>query len=386
MGGMDRRAVVTEIQPGAVGARGEGIGTDRRGRKVFVTGAIPGERVVARVLAERPTYLRARLEEVLEPSPFRTMPPCPELAHGCGGCQWQHIDPEGQRALKRGAIEQALRGLARVKQVPMQPTVALPDCGYRTVLRAAVSGGRAGYRRARGHTVVPVAGCLVAHPLLEDLLVRGRYGEATEVILRCGARTGDRLAAPDPGNADIAVPSDVQREAIREFAAGREWRISARSFFQSRPDGADALAQLVLTESGEPGTAVDLYSGVGLFAGVLSDAGWSVSAVEASAGAVADALVNLAGHPVIEADVARWAATPADLVVADPNRAGLGPEGVRAVAATGARRVILVSCDVQALGRDAGLLGRKWYSLSSVTPVDLFPHTYHVEVVSVFDR
>lgn len=379
---MTRHHVILETHPNAVGARGEAIAEDRRHRQVFVTGAIPGERVVARVLAERPTYVRARVEDVLAASPLRTGPPCPELDRGCGGCQWQHITVEGQRALKRDAIEQSLESLAHP---PIRPTVVLPDTGYRTMLRAVVSGGRAGYRRARQHSLVPVASCMVVHPLLEDLLVNGRYGEATEVILRCGAGTGDRLALPDPETATIDVPGGVRRDSIREVAAGREWRIGARSFFQSRPDGADALAQLVVAESGEPATAVDLYSGVGLFAGALGNAGWSLTAVEASAEAVADARFNLPGTTVVQADVARWAATPADLAVADPNRPGLGPEGVRAIAATGARRVILVSCDVQALGRDARLLRRRGYTLSSVTPVDLFPHTFHIEAVSVFD-
>jgi 23S rRNA (uracil1939-C5)-methyltransferase len=103
---------------------------------------------------------------------------------------------------------------------------------------------------------------------------------------------------------------------------------------------------------------------------------------------VADAAVNLAGEPVgvVCADVAAWPPAPAEVTVADPARSGLGPGGVAAVTATGARRVILVSCDAQALGRDTAALRRCGYRLSSITLVDLFPETFHLEAVSVFDR
>jgi 23S rRNA (uracil1939-C5)-methyltransferase len=138
----------------------------------------------------------------------------------------------------------------------------------------------------------------------------------------------------------------------------------------------------------EPGAAVDLFSGVGLFAGVLAARGWSVTAVEGAKDAAADARVNLRNEDaaIVRADVNRWTASPADLVVADPSRSGLGRRGVAAVAATGARRVVVISCDAAAFGRDAGLLTGVGYTLTSVTPVDLFPHTSHVEVVSVYDR
>jgi 23S rRNA (uracil1939-C5)-methyltransferase len=150
------------------------------------------------------------------------------------------------------------------------------------------------------------------------------------------------------------------------------------------------LADLVVSSASdvEPTVAVDLYSGVGVFAGVLAARGWSVTAVEGSATAVRDAEANLAGLGVrvVRADVTRWPPQPAALVVADPSRAGLGSQGVSVVTGTGAVRVVLISCDAASLARDATLLRSNGYSLTSVTPVDLFPHTFHVEVVSVFDR
>jgi 23S rRNA (uracil1939-C5)-methyltransferase len=183
----------------------------------------------------------------------------------------------------------------------------------------------------------------------------------------------------------------VRTDHVHELAAGHRWQVSARSFFQARPDGVDALAELVAEAAGElapAARALDLYSGVGVFAGVLTTRGWSVTAVESDRHAVDDARVNLRelGAKVVRADVTRWRAPRAELVVADPSRAGLERRGVQVIATSSPRRVVLISCDAGSLARDASALGRIGYRLTSATPVDLFPHTFHVEVVSVFDR
>jgi 23S rRNA (uracil1939-C5)-methyltransferase len=379
-----------ELVPDRFGAHGDAVGDDTDGRTVSLPGVIPGERVEARALARRRGIVHARAVQVLEPSPARVEPPCPEVARGCGACQWQHIDLAAQVELKREQVRAALTGAGVTDPAVLQPPVVLPDRAFRTTLHAAVHRGRAGFRRYRSHLVVPVEGCLVAHPLLGELLVDGEYGDASDVLLRCGARTGERLASPTPAGTRIDVPDDARRDHVHEEAAGRRWRVSAGSFFQARADGVDALAGAVLAAAGdlEPGRAVDLYSGVGVFAGVLGAHGWSVTAVETNAAAVADAEENLrdVDATVVRADVARWTPPPADLVVADPSRSGLEHGGVHAVAASGARRVVLVSCDAGSLERDTRLLGRAGYAPAAATLVDLFPHTYHVEVVTAFDR
>lgn len=330
-------AVSIDLRPHAVVAGGDAIARDSDGRIVFVSGALPGEYVRAEVFGRTKDYLRARLVDVVEASPHRKEPACPEVERGCGSCQWQHVTLEGQRSLKVDMVADALRRIAGVAQPAVEATLELPADNYRTTIRAAVVNGRAGYRRLRGHEVVEVNTCAVAHPLVEDLLVNGRYGRASEVVLRCGARTGERLALPDPTETRIEVPADVRRDHFHEVAAGRRWRISGPSFFQSRADGADLLAELVLAAA-DPvvtGDAVDLYSGVGLFAGVLAERGWRVTAVESSPASAADARVNLAdvAVEVVESDVKRWESTAATFVVADPSRKGLGPGGVATVVA-----------------------------------------------------
>jgi tRNA/tmRNA/rRNA uracil-C5-methylase (TrmA/RlmC/RlmD family) len=237
----------------------------------------------------------------------------------------------------------------------------------------------------------------------------GRFGAAEEVVLRVGAATGERMAVASPTADGVELPDDVlvvgadeleagRRAWIHDDVAGRRWRISAGSFFQTRPDGAAALVEVVdemvadqLVQPGRPGrprTLLDAYCGVGLFAGSLLQGrtGWRGVAAERGRSAVADARHNLADLDVkvVSAPIEHLRAPRADVVVADPSRAGLGRAGVHVLASAGAPRFVLVSCDPASAGRDAALLGGVGYRPVESVVVDLFPHTHHTEVVTHF--
>jgi 23S rRNA (uracil1939-C5)-methyltransferase len=383
-------------------AGGDGLAREAGGRVVFIAGALPGERVLARFTEQKKGFARAALTEVVEPSPDRVTPPCPHVADGCGGCGWQHVAPDAQRALKVDIVADALRRIGKVEVPPIDHGAPLSPIGYRTTVRVAVQDGRPAFRHARSHDLVPVERCLVAHPLIDELIAEGRFGDASEVELRCGAGTGERLAVVHPSvDEGVVLPADVtvvgadelrrgRRAWFHEVVGGCRWRISAGSFFQTRTDGAESLVAAVRAAVGTmPESMADLYCGVGLFAGLLT-AG-RVIAVDSSRSAIHDARHNLdaaqrRGVTVVHADVDAWKASPVDVVVADPSRAGLGRKAAGRVAATRAGLVVLVSCDAAALGRDAGLLAAHGYRLAGVTLVDLFPHTPHLEAVSRFER
>jgi tRNA/tmRNA/rRNA uracil-C5-methylase (TrmA/RlmC/RlmD family) len=250
--------------------------------------------------------------------------------------------------------------------------------------------------------------CLAVHPLLEELIVDGRYPGAGEVLLRVGVASGERLVQVRAGAADVRVPPDVvvvaqgdgQPASVHEEVAGRRFRVSAGSFFQPGPVAAEGLVAAVAAAVGESlpagggGHLVDAYAGVGLFASTLGAVrGARVTAVESDRVAVADARVNLADldAKVVVSEVGRWKATGprarrVDVVVADPSRPGLGRPGVAALAGLDSPRLVLVSCDPASLGRDVTLLAAAGYRLGDVALVDAFPHTFHVETVSRFDR
>lgn len=389
--------VPVELRTTSIAAGGDAVGRDGRGRVVFVPGALPGETITVELTEEKARFARGRLVEVVEASPDRVVPPCPQVANGCGGCGWQHVAVGAQRRLKAQIVGDALERLGGLAEPHVELGPDLPATGFRTTLRLAATGGQSGFRQARSHDVVAVDDCLVAHPLLSELLPLA-VGNATEVTLRCGARTGERLVAGSPTAEGIAVPDDVvlvgddelragRRAWITERVAGATFRVSARSFFQARPDGAEALVGAVraAAEGAPDGRMLDAYGGVGLFAATVAG-DRPVTLVEWSASSVADARHNLPGAKVLKLDVARWQPAKAALVVADPARTGLGAEAVKVLAATGTTHLVLVSCDPASLGRDARLLAAEGFRHDGTTLVELFPHTPHVEAVSRFVR
>jgi 23S rRNA (uracil1939-C5)-methyltransferase len=376
------------------------------GRIVLVDDALPGE-LVEVTIDRRHGADRGSVVRVVEPSPDRIVARCPHVVDGCGGCDLATLGHTAQVDAKVALVTDALRRLGRWKEPVVRTGPALDPWGFRTTLRLAVTHGRAGLRRAASNDVVALDHCLVAHPLLDELVVEGRFGSASYVTLRVGAATGERLAVVAPTIAGVSLPDAVRVVGVDDLAAGaaafvhddvagRRWRISADSFFQTRPDGAAALVDVVRAMAGEvlereTGVLVDAYSGVGLFAGALLDgprAGWRAVTAESDHSLVEDARVNLADLDVriVETTVERFRAPRADLVVADPSRAGLEAAGAAVVASTRADRIVLVSCDPAAAGRDVGILKARGYRPVESVVVDLFPHTHHVEVVTGFDR
>lgn len=407
---------IASLHVTGVAVGGDGVARDAEGRVVLVEGALPGETVTAEVTSERKGFARAVAAEVVEPAPERVDPPCPFVAAGCGGCGWQHVAAGAQPSLKAAMVADALARLGGITSPAVDPGPALPATGYRTTLRGVADGdGRVALRRHHSHDLVAVPGCQVSHPLVVEVLAEGRFPPGATVTVRAGAHTGERLVivddADDTPGGEVAwteVPDGVRVVDGRDLAAGkRAWiheevagarlRVSARSFFQAGPAGAQALVAAVREavgdalasgSGGRPPHLVDLYGGIGLFAATVAPPGARVTLVEASASAGADARVNLHDRDarVVRTDALRWRPRRADAVVADPPRAGLGKAGVRVVAGTHAPRVVLVSCDAGALGRDAGLLERAGYRFAGATLVDQFGGTPHVEVVSRFDR
>jgi 23S rRNA (uracil1939-C5)-methyltransferase len=382
-----------ELSPHAMAAGGDALAREVSGRVVFVRGALPGETVSVRLVDEKKDFARGEIVEVTSPSPHRIAVGCPHARAGCGGCGWLHIDVAGQQAFKMAVVLDALRRTAHITDIVPTWGPTLSPTGYRTSARAvAGADGRLGFRAGRSHDVVEIDHCMVAHPKLDGLLQLVQAPPGREVSLRIGVYGGERTAlleGKERGALTVAEHVAVGADAtVREEVGGFVFRISADSFFQTRPDGAAALVDEVgrLMGSTAGATLVDAYAGVGLFGATVGGAAERVIAIESNPSSVEDAKVNLRRRSVVKARVEQWKPLPADLVVADPARTGLGKEGASRLAATNARRVVLVSCDPVAFARDAGLLTSLGYQMTDVTLVDLFPHTPHIEVVSRFDR
>lgn len=387
-------ADITQIRIERPVAGGVGLGRDIAGKVVLVRGALPDELVEVDLDEGGPVFDPVR---TLEHSDQRVDPHCPMAAQGCGGCDAAGVDTAYARQLKREVVEDALVRLGKQfrSSLVIDDGPQLAAEGFRTTLRMVATGdGGLGFRAARSHDVVKVAQCPVAHPLLAPY-VKATWPRpaGTEVTLRCGAGTEDVLIVDRPKSP----------ETYTERVGGRTWQVSAESFFQTRGDGAEALVDAVLAAAAglevqldRPlRSAIDLSAGVGLFAGALADVHPTakITAVEPSKSAVGDARVNLEGLNVriIRSTTERFTPRPgvhvgADLVVADPPRRGLAKKGVAVVKAIGPQRLVLISCDPASLGRDTALLTDAGFKLMSARLIDLFPHTHHIEVVSIFDR
>jgi tRNA/tmRNA/rRNA uracil-C5-methylase (TrmA/RlmC/RlmD family) len=365
---------------------------------VLVRHALPGERVRAVVTQVTSKLARAEALEIMQASADRVRPPCPYAKPGgCGGCDWQHASLEAQRAIKGRVVSQQLRRIAGIERaVIVAPMPGESDgLGWRTRVTFAVGpSGQAGLRKHRSNEIVAVGDCLIAHPLVTEAAVtRQRWLSAHSVDVAVAPRTGQRAIMID------GFPSqDPSERYLTQRAAGRDWQVSATGFWQVHPRAADTLADAVLDGlSPEPGeTALDLFCGAGLFAGVLAAAvgkAGAVIAVERDAEAARDARHNLRKMPwarVHRGDaagvIARIGLSAASIAVLDPPRSGVERELIDALCTgQGMRKVAYVSCDPATLARDLAVFAAHDWQLAELRAFDAFPMTHHVECVAVLE-
>jgi tRNA/tmRNA/rRNA uracil-C5-methylase (TrmA/RlmC/RlmD family) len=363
------------------------------GLVVFVRGGMPGEQVRATITAapEHGRFIRASVTEVLDASPDRVTPPCRYAGH-CGGCDWQHISLRAQRQIKARIVAEQLTRIGgepadRWSALEVEPVPGdVEGLRWRTRMRYAVdSEGRAGLRAPQSHDVVALDECLIAAPSLGDSAVLASpWAGAREVLGVQPLGKPVLLADPRPGQARVT-----------ELAAGREWSFDATAFWQVHPGAPDALVQAVrsLIEPRAGDHIVDLYSGVGLFAGAYVEAlgpGGRVDAVEGDEIAIKGARRSLHGETTIHIHherVDRWLKRSpirrCDLVILDPPRVGAGREVMQRVMRLRPRAIAYVACDPAALARDVAIARYQGWDLIQLRAFDMFPMTHHVECVAL---
>lgn len=376
-------------------AGGEGIGRLDTGQVIFVPDVVAGETVDIEVLESKKDFARGRLIAVVEPAQARCDAPCSFVAAGCGGCNWQHIDSAAQLRAKSDIVVEAFARTARL-DVEIHRRKSLPDTARRTTVRmAATDNGMLGFRARSSHDVVEVDTCLVAHEALQSFMTAPFFDGAGEVTLRVGARTGDIGLWCHEGRMREGVAQNAkrgERASIREVVADNEYRISMGSFFQSSPEAAELLITTLSTDFDgfgiEGGTLLDAYGGVGLFSKAFAQRFDELVLVESNVNACRDAVHNLedCAATINEMAFEHWRPSEVDVVIADPARDGLGKNGVLKLLEIDAPIIALVSCDAVAGARDVQRLITGGYSLDRVSVLDLFPHTHHVEVVSILTK
>ena len=416
------------------------------GYVVFVQGAIPGDRVRARVFKRKRSYGEARVSELLDPAPDRIEPRAPHP-----GAPWQVLPYERQLEEKQAQVVDALERLGGFDRATVEPIVpAVEQWHYRNKLEYSFGEGPDGQLVLGFHPpgswreVVDVAEDVLASAAIDELRLRVRdwceseglsaydreshSGFLRNLVVREGRRTGKLQArlVTSPGDfrtahfaeeadADSVVWSrtanlaEVTRDAesqvlsgdaaIEERIGSLRFRISADAFFQTNTEMAERLYSVAADFAGLAGSerVFDLFCGIGTIGLSLAGQAREVWGVEIVEEAVADAIGNAELNGIENArffagDI-RTAARPLvekagrpDVVVVDPPRAGLSQKIVRRIAEMEPKRVVYVSCNPTTLAPNARQLVDAGWSLERVQPVDMFPQTPHIECVALLGR
>ncbi len=361
------------------------------GRVVFVRYALPGERVRAKVSAQRGSYWHADAIEVLEASDDRIEPLCPVAGvDGAGCCDLAFADPVAARALKGAVVANQLARLGDFGWDGVaEPVGDGAPLGWRTRVQLDVDAdGRTGLHRYHSTELVTDLRC----GQLPDGLLSGldgprwRPGERLHVVLDDDDRRHVLRTGPDRGDRTVV---DGERQAVQRVGQ-RVWRLSVTAFWQAHRDAATQYSALLgqwLADSGAR-SAWDLYGGAGVFAaalaGVVGDGGQvhSVDTVRAASVAARAALADLPTVRVVSESVRRFLAGQsggADVAVLDPPRAGAGRPVVDLLAAAGVPQVVHIGCEAAAFARDIGLYRGHGYQVEQIRVFDAFPLTHHVE-------
>jgi 23S rRNA (uracil1939-C5)-methyltransferase len=366
---------------------------------VFVPLAAAGDFVRVRIVECERNYARGVIEEMLEPSPMRRTPPCPYFGV-CGGCQLQHLDYQAQLEAKASFVRESLRRTGNIEWDEEIGVRSAEEFGYRSraeikVARDEDGRPRIGYFRSGTRAVCEVENCLILLPAANRELQRLRAesslipNDATRVYLTVG--DDEVIVTPANGEDGRAAEFDSMGTTSQRIA-GINYGFGVRSFFQGNRLLVEELIKEAIGDAAGK-FAVDLYAGVGLFSLQLAKTFEQVCAVEGNKTAAnhgvenvrLNGLNNVRYEPI---SVEAWlkyksAEVPRpDFALLDPPRAGAGVSVIERLAAMGPPELTYVSCDPATLARDLRLLIDYGYRINSITALDMFPQTFHVETVA----
>ncbi len=393
------------------------------GLVLFVRGAVPGERVEVVIRERRRSHAFADVANVELVSPQRARPACP-IVDRCGGCPWQHLDYGAQLEAKRRIVGDQLARIGGV-DAPVPPVLPSPRVyGYRRRIKLRVEEGRVGFYAGGTHDLVSVAHCALAESEIDTALASARRLAAG---LTSNLRRLEVVAHHRPGGG-LVMAGEVEgvwrgsdTEVCRRWLdatpacsgltlRGKGWKhvwgdmgivvrpddaldlvTDGAGFSQVNPTANEILVGVVMRMVGDVSgkSVLDAYAGAGNFSAPLASRGALVLAVEQSRDSCRSAERNAADfadrwrvrcgrvEKVIQ-ELSRHGET-FDVVVLDPPRSG-ARDSIDGILGLRPPVVVYVSCDPATLARDLGRLGAA-YRVDAIQPIDMFPHTYHVENV-----
>lgn len=439
------------------------------GYVVFVKDALPGQRLLARIIRTKKNYGEGLIEKVLAQSPDYTEPPCPYF-WDCGGCSFQHSNYEKQLDYKYQQVRDVFAHLAGIKNVPVLPPIASPLVwGYRNKMDFSASNSRWFHKNddpgtpsdfaiglhapKRFDKVLDIAHCMLQDDLRNAIFIDIReyirshgitlhnpidhIGFLRNVIIRKGEYSGEIMINLVTFYEDTALFSDLVSNLTAKYPAvtsivnniNRSWgmssfgeseillsgkpvihdqigsvkyEISANAFFQTNTRGAERLYQTIVEFADLTGREIvwDFYSGTGSIALFLADKARHIIGFEMVRDAVQNAKANAIRNNItncqfFEADLDKFlqkypelikSLEPPDVAVVDPPRAGLNPKFLDQLIQLKPARIVYVSCNPATQARDIEILLSAGYSVDLIQPVDMFPHTWHIESIAKLTR
>ena len=399
-----------------LGSRGEGVAR-LCGTPVFVPYALAGETVLAEVEGDR-----ARLVEIVEPSPERVAPICPYYGM-CGGCAVQTLAPAAYAEWKRRLVADALRNAG--VDAPVAPLIDAHGAGRRRATfhaRVEKGAGRVGFMRARAHEIVEIDACPLfarelagalpaARAVAGAMAARGKPLDITVIATLDGLDIDIRGSGPleereSSALLEAAAAHDLARLCNhgRLVALRRKPRLAIGAalvapppgaFLQATQAGEDAIARLVLDAAKGAARVADLFCGLGAFALRLaahsrvcafdSDAAAIAAMQEGARGGAGLRLDESGARDLFRRPLSAGELSAFDAVVFDPPRAGAEAQA-QEIARSALGLAVAVSCNARTFARDAKILVDGGYAFGAVTPIDQFRFSPHVEIVAVFRR
>ncbi len=382
-------------------------------RAVFVPFGLPGEKVRVRLTEEKRGFARGEIVEILEASPERIQPKCKHFG-ACGGCHYQHLSYESQLKYKADILRDQLTRIGKIENPPVKQIVASPSAwNYRNHVQFHLTKeGKIGFQAPNSNRVIPIFECHLPEAPINSLWPQLEF-ESETGIERVSIRSGvdDELMlvlesdSPDVPELEIEAGISVAHvfderavviageDHVTIKILDHEFRVSPASFFQVNTPMAEKMVQHILEQLPiSEAIILDVYCGVGLFSAFLATKCKQLIGIESSESACEDFGINLDEFDNVELyedfaeNVLPTLDVKPDIVLVDPPRAGVEKEALDAIVKMNPKTIAYVSCDPSTLARDAARLINNGYKLSGVTPFDLFPQTYHIESISIFEK
>lgn len=372
------------------------------GQVVLVPFVLPGERATVETLEQKPGLVRSKLIELHESAGERVDAQCPYFGR-CGGCHYQHAAYEAQLGFKREILAETFRRVGKIEPPEEIRVIAAEPWHYRNRVQFHIQGNEIGYLEARSNRLCGIELCPISSTRLNQVIASlrqmlrdarwPRFVRAVEIFTNEEQVQLNVLQSERPVARRFfdwcaeAIPGFIPG-ALDYSAAGETYRVSGGSFFQVNRFLIDQMVvEAVGVAAGE--SALELFAGVGLFSLPLARRFAKVTAVESGTGALRDLRFNAeragvtveAHQSTVDAFLAGLTARP-DFVLADPPRAGLGKIAVRELVRLKPAAITIVACDPATLARDLAALLAGGYKLDTLTMVDLFPQTYHIEAIA----